>query len=60
MVTYRDVCFFIIQDRECIEYQQNTVKSSEKGPNLLAQKLKMNKTERTMSSNVLDHLKKET
>ena len=44
MATYRDVCFFIIQDREHIGYQQNTVKSSGKGPNLLAQKLKMNKT----------------
>ena len=46
MATYRDVCFFIIQDQEHIGYQQNTVKSSGKGPNLLAQKLKMNKTEK--------------
>ena len=40
------MCFFIIQDWEHIGYQQNTVRSSEKGPNLLAQKLKMNKTEK--------------
>ena len=46
MATYQDVCFFIIQDREHIGYQQNTVKSSGKGQNLLAQKLKMNKTEK--------------
>ena len=46
MATYRDVCFFIIQDQEHIGYQQNTVKSTGKGPNLLAQKLQMNKTEK--------------
>ena len=46
MATYRDVCFFIIQDREHIGYQKNTVKSSGKGQNLLAQKLKMNKSEK--------------
>ena len=40
------MCFFIIQDWEHIGYQKNTVKSSGKGPNLLAQKLKMNKTEK--------------
>ena len=40
------MCFFIIQDWEHIGYQQNTVKSSGKGPNFLAQKLKMNKTEK--------------
>ena len=38
--------FFIIQDQEHIRYQQNTVKSSGKGPTLLAQKLKINKTEK--------------
>ena len=38
MATYRDVCFFIIQDKEHIGYQQNTVKSTGKGQNLLAQK----------------------
>ena len=46
MATYHDVCFFIIQDQEHIGYQQNTVKSTGKGPNLLAQKLQMNKTEK--------------
>ena len=46
MATYLDVCFFIIQDQEHIGYQQNTVKSTGKGPNLLAQKLQMNKTEK--------------
>ena len=46
MVTYQHVCFFIIQDQEHIGYQQNTVKSSGKEPNLLAQKLKMNKIEK--------------
>ena len=60
MATYQDVCFFIIQDWEHIGYQQNTVKSSGKGPNLLAQKLKMNKTEKNYIKQVLDHLKKET
>ena len=44
MATYHDVCFFIIQDQEHIGYQRNTVKSTGKGPNLLAQKLQMNKT----------------
>ena len=38
--------FFIIQDREHTGYQKNTVKSSGKEPNLLAQKIKMNKTEK--------------
>ena len=46
MAIYQDVCFFIILDQEHIGYQQNTVKSSGKGPNLLAQKFKMNKTEK--------------
>ena len=46
MATYHDVCFFIIQDQEHIGYQQNTGKSTGKGPNLLAQKLQMNKTEK--------------
>ena len=46
MATYRDVCFFIIQDQEHIGYQQNTVELTGKGPNLLAQKLQMNKTEK--------------
>ena len=40
------MCFFIIQDQEHVGYQKNTVKSPGKGPNLLAQKLKMNKTEK--------------
>ena len=46
MATYCDVCFFFIQDQEHIGYQRNTVKSTGKGPNLLAQKLQMNKTEK--------------
>ena len=46
MATYCDVCFFIIQDKEHIGYQQNTVKSTGKGQNLLAQKLQMNKAEK--------------
>ena len=46
MATYCDVCFFIIQDQEHIGYQQNTVKSTGKRPNLLAQKLQMNKAEK--------------
>ena len=40
------MCFFIIQEWEHIGYQQNIVKLSQKGPNLLAQKFKMNKTEK--------------
>ena len=46
MATYCDVYFFIIQDKEHVGYQQNSVKSTGKGPNLLAQKLQMNKTEK--------------
>ena len=58
MATYQDVCFFIIQDWEHIGYQQNTVKSSEKGPNLLAEKLKMNKTEKNYIKQCVRSLEK--
>ena len=60
MATYPDVCFFIIHDWEHIGYQQNTVKSSGKGPNLLAQKFKMNKTEKNYIKQCVNRLKKET